>query len=125
MNTKGTTQVRSTRRMPTQRSTSLTDAEVKRRDLLKKIRMMPSDEVMALGEKKEAKVLVPLSGKVRPTKYDIETLQEDREVLEVVVLSILANKRLAWLIVNAWLEERGYVMAPQKWLDEKLHGAMA
>ena len=123
MNTKGTTQVRSTRRM-LQRRMNSTEAEVKRRDLLKKIRMMPSEEVMALGEKKEAKVLIPLSGKVRPTKNDIETLQEDREVLEVVVLSILANKRLAWLIVNAWLEERGYVMAPQKWLDEKLHGAM-
>ena len=127
MNTKGNTQVRSTRRMPTKTSSGLVEAEVRRRDMLKKIRVMSSEEVLALGKPKEAKVkvLVPLSGKVHPTRNDIETLQEDREVLEMMVVSILENKRLAFLIVSAWLEECHCVMVPQQWLNEKLHGATA
>lgn len=126
MNTKGNTQAPSIRKMP-ETNTSLVEAEVRRRDMLKKIRMMSSEEVLALGKPKEAKVkvLVPLSGKVRPTKNDMETLKEDREVLEMMAVSILENKRLAFLIVSAWLEECHCVMVPQQWLDEKLHGTTA
>jgi hypothetical protein len=58
------------------------------------------------------RVLVPLSGKPRPSKDDVETLQTDRQALDAIVQAIMENGRLATLIAHAWVQEKGYLLMP-------------
>lgn len=122
MNTKGNTQLRSASRKP-RTGRNLTEAEVRRLNLLKHIKKMLPEDLLALDEPKAISVLVPLSGKARPNKDDIEILRSDREALELMAAAILANKRLAWFIVSAYLRERGFVMVPNGWSSEKQQSA--
>lgn len=45
---------------------------------------------------------------------DIEIMLADRAALEELAQSILANKRLAWIIVSAWLRQNGRLLVDGK-----------
>lgn len=49
-------------------------------------------------------------GTPQELKTDFQILTDDRVALEMLVQSILANKRLAWEIVSAWLEVNGKLL---------------
>lgn len=43
-------------------------------------------------------------GTPQELKTDVQILHDDRAAFELFIQSILANKRLAWEIVSAWLD---------------------
>jgi hypothetical protein len=55
-----------------------------------------------------------------PEIDDTETLKADHESLELLVHTIIANKRLASKIVQAWMTKHDQVMAPREWLESRL-----
>lgn len=65
------------------------------------------------------KALLPLSGKERPDKCDMDTLKKDREALTLIVAAVMANGRLSAQITHAWVAEHGYYLVPQEWFKAK------
>jgi len=63
--------------------------------------------------------------KVRPTGKAQSNAQNkggalaDQAALEAVAASIVENKRLAFMIVHAWLNKHGCVMIPKTWINQR------
>jgi len=63
-------------------------------------------------------MLLPLSTQIHnpeldpDLKDDIAILTGDRAALDALVNAILANKRLAWLIVSGWLRQNNSLVVP-------------
>ncbi|RJP53608.1 MAG: hypothetical protein C4583_04280 [Anaerolineaceae bacterium] len=96
-----------------------------KRDFVKHIQTMRDADVLKLGASSRRTILTPMSGKARPDRTDIEIMQADREALEMLLRSVLANKRLTWLIVSAYLDEHKMVLSPVGWIGEELKAARA
>lgn len=71
-----------------------------------------------ITRKQAVDVALPkLGGDGRLKKIEQVTLQNDREMLRMLVDSILANKRLVWYVVDAYLKQNGYLLLDK---DEKI-----
>lgn len=45
---------------------------------------------------------------------DLEIMLSDQTMIEELITSILANKRLAWKIVDAWLKQNNCLLLPKE-----------
>lgn len=49
-------------------------------------------------------------------RFDPQAAELDRQALEGLVGAIVANDRLAWMVVDAWLTKHGYrLLTPGRW----------
>jgi hypothetical protein len=59
-------------------------------------------------------------------RFDFDAAELDRAALESLAAAIVANDRLAWLIVDGWLKKHGYeLLTPGNWrLIKKQRGEL-